>query len=615
MPESIGLQSLDYGIIAIYLVATLIVGIWLERKASASSEAFFLGNRKLPWWALGASGMASNVDISGTALAVGLVYALGVSGFFIEIRGGIVLIMALFLAFAGKWNRRSGVMTSAEWMTFRFGDTKGGRAARLISASAEVLGTIPIIAYFAIGLETFVGPLMPPAWANNAEATRLVCLGLIAFIVLYTTSSGLFGVVWTDVLQGGVILVGVLYMCSVGFMQPALPESFQTSVPLEADASGQMTFQTVEHTSAEWLNAMPPASRDTPGVYSQYNNYAFMISMFILLTVMQGSSGGGGYMAQRYLAARNEREAGLISLIWIVLLSLRWPLVVAMAVIGIHHGIRTGTPIANPESVLPTVIGQYAPTGLRGMLVACFLAAFMSTFSAFVNATSAYWTNDIYRGFLKPSATPKQLVMQGRIASVIIVALGLWFSYQLKGINEIWGWLTGALGAGLAIPMLLRWYWWRFNGWGFAIGTAAGMVGALAVWKIAPMVVGRGLADHEFLLVNGLWTLTISVAATLLTSVPPMETIRKFYRQTRPFGFWGPLMKELPPEDQTRYRREHRNDIVSAFLAVPAQLTLFLLPMMIVVRQWGQVAVLASIVAMLGAGLYLFWYRNLSKEE
>lgn len=597
-----GLVWIDYLIIVVYLAITLAIGILAERLASRGADSYFLGGNKLPWWALGASGMASNVDISGTALAVGLVYAMGVSGFFVEIRGGIVLIMAILLAFMGKWIRRSGVMTSAEWMTFRFGDTNEGRYARGISAANEVLFTIWVVAYFTTGLISFMEPLLPGIDPRIAATT------LVAFIVIYATAGGFLGVIWTDVFQGILILTAVVYLCILGLSAPALPETFNVSVPVEGG------FQVVEKQAAQWMNVVPPQKLDNIGSYAAYNDFWKVIGIFLILTIVAGSSGSGGYMAQRYLAARNEREAGWVALFWTLLLALRWPMVISFAILGIHLGIESGAPIRNPEQVLPTVLAQSLGVGMKGLVVACFLAAFMSTFSSFLNASAAFWSNDLYKVFFDPTASSRSLVLQGRIATVAMVAIGVYLAFGQQNINNTWGWLVGGLGAGMGIPLLLRWYWWRFNGWGFAIGTAFGMAGAFMFPVLAPKVLGRGLADHEMFMVNGSWTFLASLITTLNTAPPPMDVLREFYRRTKPFGFWGPVRAELAAADVAANRRANLMEIASAVLAMPAQLTLFLLPMAIIMKSWNQAAGLAVVLLLLGTALYFTWYRNLSKE-
>ena len=142
---------IDYAIVVLYLLILIGIGIYLQKKASKSTESFFLGDKNMPWWALGASGMASNLDVSGTMIIAALIYAMGMQGFFIEIRGGVVLILAFFMIFMGKWNRRANVMTTAEWMEFRFGSGEQGKAARILAAIAQLTFAIWAISYFIQG--------------------------------------------------------------------------------------------------------------------------------------------------------------------------------------------------------------------------------------------------------------------------------------------------------------------------------------------------------------------------------------------------------------------------------------------------------------------------------
>lgn len=139
------MHVIDYTIIGVYLISIVLVGLYLKRKASSGIESYFLGGRNIPWWALGASGMASNTDIAGTMIGVALVYAMGTAGFFIEIRGGVMLIMAFFMIFMGKWTRRSQVMTTAEWMIFRFGTGKQGNMARILSAVSSIILAVVMV--------------------------------------------------------------------------------------------------------------------------------------------------------------------------------------------------------------------------------------------------------------------------------------------------------------------------------------------------------------------------------------------------------------------------------------------------------------------------------------
>jgi Na+/proline symporter len=332
--------------------------------------------------------------------------------------------------------------------------------------------------------------------------------------------------------------------------------------------------------------------------------------MFYLFKVtLEGASGAGGYMLQRYFAARSDREAGLLSLFWTCLLAFRWPLIASFAMLGIYHGIETGTVIADPELVLPTVIKNYIPVGVKGFLIAGLMAAAMSTFDSTVNAGAAYWVKDLYQTYLRPNASEKDLILQSRLASLVIVLLALLFSLTISNINEIWGWITMGIGAGMFIPQVIRWYWWRFNGYGFAIGTAVGMIAA-----VLTKTFGGPIAEYNSFLIASGSSLVGCILGTYLT--PPTESavLSNFYKVTRPFGFWGSVRTELPTDVLNQINEENRRDIIAIFFAVPWQVVLFLTGMMIVMKQWSNVFNLFGLLVVLSAGLYWFWYRHLSKE-
>ena len=591
------LAPIDYGFIGAYLVGIMILGLWLERKARDNIDAYFLGNRNLPWWALGASGMSSNTDIAGTMVITALIYSLGVKGFFIEIRGGIVLIMAFFMIFMGKWTRRAQVMTLAEWMRLRFGDGHEGRTARLISALANLVVSIWIISYFAVGGGKFFGSLM-------GIDDRAASIALILLTMTYTAASGFYGVVWTDVVQGGLILAAVLYVIFLAMTKVVLPPEFMVSVP-----DGQGGFEAVKTTLAEWSAVMPPLTIDMPGEYSRYNAFGITIFFYLVKTCVEGFAGAGGYTSQRYFAAKTDREAGLLSLFWILLLSFRWPLVMGLAMLGIHYGMTTGK-VIDPELVLPTVIAEYMPVGMKGIVIACFMAAAMSTFTAVINAGAAYWVKDIYQTFINPKASEKTLVWHSRMSTVGIVLLGLAFSLDSVNINDIWGWITMAFGTGLFIPLLLRWYWWRYNGYGFAIGTLFGMSSAVLI-----RVLDIDLSEVMSFVVPSLISLAGCVLGSLLTPPTSRETLRNFVTVTRPFGFWAPIMRQLSQTDQDAIRGECRRDLAAICFAVPWQLVLFMLGMVFVLRQWATFAALLAVFAVLSAGVYWFWFRHLRTDE
>jgi Na+/proline symporter len=591
------MHPIDYTIIAVYLTALVGIGLYLQRRAGRSIDDFFLGNNKMPWWALGASGMASNLDVSGTMIIAALIYALGVQGFYIEIRGGVVLLLAFFMIFMGKWNRRANVMTLAEWMEFRFGSGRQGQAARLLAAIANLLFAIATVTYFAQGAGIFLGTLL-------GISPDLAAIGMIALASIYTIASGLYGVVYTDVFQGFLIfgaIVYVIYMVMTGF---PIPETFTVSVPL-VDGG----FQSMSMTRAAWTDVVPDWTKELPGEYGQYSLFGVGILFYLFRSCIDGMSGTGGYIIQRFYAAKDEREAGLLSAFWIVLLSLRWPFVACIAILGISYGVSNEV-IANPEEVLPVVLIELIPTGLKGLLIAGLIAAAMSTFDSVVNAGAAYWTRDIYQRFVNPDATEKLLVRHSRWASALVVVLGMLSTYAFESLNDVWGWLTMGLGAGLLVPQVIRWYWWRFNGYGYAGGTLVGMLLAIGQRIVAPE-----LGEIAGFAMIGGGTFVAAIAITYLTDPTRPEVLKAFFRDTKPFGFWQPVRDRIAALEMDTIRAENRRDIWAICLAVPWQLVLFLTTMMFVTRAWDTFFTLLGVLVALTVGLYFTWFRHLSTAE
>ena len=599
------MQFVDYTIVFLYLGVMMIAGVMMHRKASRGIDSYFLGNRSMPWWMLGSSGMTSNLDVTGTMINTALIFALGVSGFFIEIRGGVVLVMAMLMIFMGKWYRRSQVMTLAEWMVLRFGTGWQGDVARLMAAIGSILLTIAMVSYFATGVGKFFSEFLgiPPFWGLPASFWAALLIMLLATI--YTVSSGLYGVIVTDMVQGVLIFAVMVYVCYVAMAHYSLPDIFSVSVPMNDG-----TFQTIQRTRDTWTQMVPPwkTDFDPDSDYAIYNLLGIAILFYFVRTMIEGYGGAGGYMAQRYFAARSDREAGRLSLLWIVLLSFRWPFIVSVAIMGIVYSQTHGV-IADPEHVLPVVVGYMIPIGMKGLVVAAMMAAAMSTFDSTVNAGAAYWVKDIYQAYLNPRATEKQLVWQARWVTLVITGTGLVFALTVKHINEIWGWITMGIAVGMLIPMVVRWYWWRMNGAGFGMGAGLGMLSALVQRWLFP-----GWPEYGSFCFVAMMTIFGIIIGTYMTRPSDEHVLVEFYRRTRPFGSWEPVRKKFSATDLERIRRENRRDILAVFLAVPWQLALSLMWMMFILRQWESFRGLLLVLAVLSIGLYFFWYRHLGEE-
>ena len=599
------MTALDYAITITYITVLVLVGVLTQRRAKRGIDAYFLGRRTLPWWALGASGMASNLDVTGTMINTAFIFALGASGFFIEFRGGVVLVMAFLMVFMGKWNRRAQVMTLAEWMHLRFGKGRQGDIARLIMAISTLVTTTAMITYFCKGSGKFVAEFLgiPSFWGLPPEFWAASLMIVLAMI--YTVASGLYGVVWTDVFQGILIFGTIIYICILTATKFALPETFAVSVPMK-DGS----FQAIETTRNAWTGIIPNWQLNLPAesAYSIYNLFGIAVLFYLFKVTIEGSGGVQGYMLQRYFAARSDREAGLLSLFWTVLLAFRWPFIAAIAIMGISLG-ASGNAIGDPEKVLPVVINQLVPIGIKGFIVAGLMAAAMSTFDSTVNAGASYWVKDIYQAYLNPRAGRKQLMRHSRCASVVIVLCGLLCSLYIKNINEIWGWITMSIGGGLLVPLLVRWYWWRLNGYGFASGIATGMIAAVIQKAFFP-----GVPEYAAFIFSAGVSLTSMIVGTYLAPVTDRSVLENFYKTTRPFGFWGSIRDSIPKHVLERVNEENRRDIIAVFFAVPWQVVLFLGLMMIVMQRWDNFTYLSILFVLLSIGLYHFWFRHLSAE-
>lgn len=305
------MAAVDYAIVVLYLLMLLALGVILARRAGRGPEEYFLGGRRLPWWSLGASGMSSNLDAAGTMTIVTLIYLHGLHGFFIEMRGGVVLPIAVFLAFMGKWHRRSGVMTTAEWMELRFGKGGWGHTARLLAAITYLVITVGMVVFFLAAAGKFLSVFLPFEPATCAVAMALVALA-------YTLLGGIHGVIWTDVFQAGLIAAGAAYVAvrAAGLVGPDLLDAWP---------------------GARFNSPVPFMSHDGLGDYSLFA--AFLLA-WTAKGVLEGLGGSGGsaYMAQRFYAAGSDRDCGRIGMLWTVLFAFRWPMVLGFAIIAVRIG-------------------------------------------------------------------------------------------------------------------------------------------------------------------------------------------------------------------------------------------------------------------------------------
>jgi Na+/proline symporter len=242
------------------------------------------------------------------------------------------------------------------------------------------------------------------------------------------------------------------------------------------------------------------------------------------------------------------------------------------------------------------------------MLIA-IIAASMSTFDTAVNTTAGYFVRDIYQPYLRPKASNRELILSSYLVSILLVIAGFLMAFTIRSINDIWGWLIMGLGSGLSTALMLKFYWWRLNGEGFAIGTLVGMVIAILQRILFPDMVEW----QQFLLVAGLTLLSI-IITTFMTSKTDENILINFYRTTKPFGFWKPYAKYIPEDERAAMKKEHRNDLISLPFILLAQITLFLMPMQLIIHTYKTFWITFSLFVISSVGIYWFWYKNLTPE-
>jgi len=585
------LSPLDWLIIAAYFALSLAVGLRYARRAGRSTEEFFLSNRSMPWWLAGTS-MVATTFAADTPLAVTeMVARHGVAGNWLwwsMLAGGMLTVFF----FARLW-RRSRVMTDVEFVELRY----AGRPAAFLRAFRALYLGLPInliiMGWVNLGMaKVLSGTLGLPKWQALA-----LCLGITFF---YSLLSGFWGVVVTDAVQfviamAGSVALAVFALRAVGGVG-ALRERLAGVTPAGGGAPfGPDALSLWSDGSAPWM--LPVL---TLAVYLCVNWWA---------SWYPGSEpGGGGYVAQRMFSAKDERHS-LLATLWFTVAhyALRpWPwILVALCSLVLYPA---GT-VVNPETGEPDaafgyvrVMTDFLPVGWRGLLLASFAAAYMSTISTQMNWGASYLVNDFYRRFVRPDASPRHYVFASRVATLVVVLLSVAVTYYMNRITGGWE-LVMALGAGTGLVYILRWYWWRVNAWSEIAAMAAALFVSLALryFAVFDPATARGFAE-TILTTVGVTTLTW-LAATFLTAPEPAETLESFYRRVRPAGpGWRRVARAAGLAEA---RAEIAPNLLNWALGVALVYAALFATGAVIFGLWARAAVYAA--AAVASGCLLFW--------
>ncbi len=593
------MATIDAGVVFLYFVVVISLGFLYKKRASQSLDSYFLGGKRIHWLLLSMSGSVSNFDITGTMWIVSILYVLGMKSMWHHWMWGF-LMGAFFLAYMGKWVRRSNVMTAAEWMKTRFGDGTPGRFARTAYALMAIFTLASFIGYAFQGIGKFASVYVPldslaarvgipwiQALLTEHKAAFLAVV-IISITTLYVVLGGLFSVVVTDVIQAFVLTCSSLIIAGIAWSK--LTPDILSRLP-EGFVSLEVPWRLPEFSNT--ANA-------------EFEFFGAMVIIWVLKGLLMNAGGPAQmYDFQRFLAARDDREAAKMGASWSGFLLVRWAMVMGIALLALTGAAG----VTDSESVMPLVLRDYLPLGVRGFVVAGLLAAFMSTFSSTVNSGASFIVRDIWQIYFRPRATTKQALRFSYLATLLLVGLGLVIGFQSESIAEIWNWMMVTLGAGVIVPNVLRWYWWRMNGWGYAFGTLGGIfLSGIALffdswpaYAVFPLIV--------------MVSLLLSILGSVLTSPVEKEVLVSFYRSVCPFGLWRPIKEaaRLVSEKRTPRAENVWLTVLNVFLGMIAIASLYLFPMYLV-GHWNRSSLFCLGIG-LGAvfALRITWYRNLPK--
>ena len=594
------LHPLDIAIIGVYFVTTVLIGLWVSRRGAKDLDSYVLGSKSLPWYLLGISDASGMFDISGTMLP-----------FLWPVFNQIFLMM-----FLSGWLRRSNVLTGAEWIQTRFGRGTGANLAHLSVVVFALIQVIGMLAYAFKGIGKFAVVILPWRFTGATEGLfsdeNIYAIILLLLTSLYAIKGGMVSVVITEVMQFSILTVTSIIIGCIAIYKVS-PEMVQAAVP-----AGWFSPFFGWKLGLDWTGILDKAN---DAIRQDGNEFFTIIFGLMFFKGVLASLAGPlpNYDMQRVLATRNPREACMMNgFVNVVLYFPRYMMIAGLTILGLAFCMPQMRAMDKPdfEKLLPIVLTQYVPAGVVGLLLAGLLAAFMSNFAATINAAPAYLVNDIYKRFINPRSSARTDVFLSRVASMLVLVIGILFGLLTRRITDVMLWLVGALYAGYLMANVFKWYWWRFNGYGYCWGMVTGMAGAMVVPILLEYSVGHS--------VHPLYTFPIILALSLVgcllgtwLSEPEDEAILKeFYRTVRPWGIWGPIRRKVEQEHPGfQPNRNCGRDWANVLVGIIWQLCLTALPVYLVLRSWSWVGAIVAVLVVTTVFIKFNWYDKLEKSR
>jgi len=508
------LSFIDWSFIAAYFVFALGVGLYFSKKAGANIENFFISGRSLPWWIAGTSMVATTFGADTPLAVTEIVAKNGIAGNWLWWNFALGGMLTVFL-FSKLW-RRSEVLTDIEFTELRY---SGKPAAILRGFRALYLGlpiNCMIMAWGILAMSSILGVTF------SFSKSKAIIISL-SIAVIYSVLSGFWGVVATDLLQFLIAMIGSISLAVISVRHVGGMEVLKTKLI---------------SSNPEVLNFFP----ELGSVAFPFLTFFVYIAVQWWATWYPGSEpGGGGYVAQRMLATKDEKHS-VFATLWfnIAHYALRpWPwILVALASLVVFPDL------SDPKMGYPKMMVTFLPAGLKGLMLAAFFGAFMSTIDTHLNWGASYIVNDFYKRFIKRAASSSHYVLVSRIAVILIMVFAGFTAYWMESIKGGWELLL-AIGAGTGLIYILRWYWWRVNAWSEIAAMACSFVVAMILLK-TPLGGGGELNwAYRILLTVGITT-CVWLIMTFLTRPVDKDHLIRFYQKIRPGGLWEKIKKEIP---------------------------------------------------------------------
>ncbi len=594
------LHFVDISIIVLYLVSTVVIGFLISKRASKNMDSYFLGGKSIPWYILGVSNASGMFDITGTMWLVYLLFVYGLKGIFMPWLWP-VFNQIFLMVYLSCWLRRSNVMTGAEWMKTRFGTGTGSQLSHIIIVIFAIVSVIGFLAYGFKGIGKFSSEFLP--WNLTPNQYGLIFMGITS---LYVVKGGMHSVVLTELIQFVImtiasISVGIIAMTQVTNEQvmALVPEGWeQLSIPWRLNLN--------------WSEIL--ASVNTKIAGDGYGLFTCFLMMIVFKGFLISIAGPApNYDMQRILATKSPREAAKMSgFVSVALFFPRYMLIAGLVVLAIVYLMPNLEAMGEDidfEMILPMAMKRFVPIGLLGILMAGLIAAFMSTFAATVNAAPAYIVNDIYKRYINPNASDKQYVKMSIIISVAVIVVGISFGiFVVESIDSVTQWIVSSLWGGYAAANVLKWHWWRFNGYGYFWGMVVGLIASMIMPALMPNT--PDFYIFPFILAM---SLVGCIAGTLLTKPESDEVLKSFYKQVHPWGFWGPIHDKVVLDDPNfEGNKDFKRDMFNVIIGIIWQTSLVVIPIYLIIKENVSLITAIIILAITSFILKKNWYDKLT---